>query len=214
MGIVAENQDVKVIMLDTGGGVVSNCYLIVCKKTGDSALIDAPGDATRILKQIEGTNLRYILITHTHFDHLGALSQLRIRLNVPIAVHPLEKDSLPVKAEILINDNDVIKFGEIELRVMHTPGHTPGCVCFLTGNILISGDTLFPGGPGRTGSPAALKQILKSIKEKILVLPDDTHVIPGHGDPTILGKEKEEIAAFLSRKHDDNLCGDVLWLSS
>jgi len=214
MSIVADNQNVKVIMLDVGGGIVSNCYLIVCKKTGASVLIDAPGDASKILKQIEETNLRYILITHTHFDHLGALSQLINHVNVPVAVHPLEKDSLPVEAGMLLNNNDCVKFGEIELKVVHTPGHTPGSICFLTDNILISGDTLFPGGPGRTSSPDALKQILKSIEEKILVLPDDTRIIPGHGDTTILGKEKQEIAVFMAKPHDASLCGDVLWLTS
>jgi glyoxylase-like metal-dependent hydrolase (beta-lactamase superfamily II) len=79
---------------------------------------------------------------------------------------------------------------------------------------LISGDTLFPGGPGKTGSPNALKQIIESITDKILPLPDDTRVFSGHGDATVLKKEKEEIAVFKSRDHDPNLCGDVLWLSS
>jgi glyoxylase-like metal-dependent hydrolase (beta-lactamase superfamily II) len=87
-------------------------------------------------------------------------------------------------------------------------------VCFLTGKYLISGDTLFPGGPGKTGSPGNLEQIIESIKGKILPLPDDTYVYPGHGDSTVLRKEKEEFAVFSSRPHDPNLCGDVLWLSS
>jgi glyoxylase-like metal-dependent hydrolase (beta-lactamase superfamily II) len=79
---------------------------------------------------------------------------------------------------------------------------------------LISGDTIFPHGPGRTGTPAALRQVIESITEKVFVLPDDTQVHPGHGDSTVLKKEKEEFAVFSSRSHDSGLCGDVLWLSS
>ncbi|MBT9149696.1 MAG: Hydroxyacylglutathione hydrolase GloC [Dehalococcoidia bacterium] len=91
---------------------------------------------------------------------------------------------MPIKPDILLNDGDTISFGNIELHVLHTPGHTPGSVCFLTGNHLISGDTIFPSGPGRTGSPDQLRQIIESITSKILVLPDDTRVYPGHGDST------------------------------
>jgi glyoxylase-like metal-dependent hydrolase (beta-lactamase superfamily II) len=82
------------------------------------------------------------------------------------------------------------------------------------GKYLIAGDTIFPGGPGKTGSPAALKQIIDSIVSKIFVLPDETEVYPGHGWGTVLGKEKKEFAVFSTKTHDPNLCGDVLWLSS
>ena len=84
----------------------------------------------------------------------------------------------------------------------------------MTGRYLISGDTIFPGGPGKTGTPADFKQIVESIKARLFVLPDDTEVYPGHGDATVLGKEKKEFAAFASRPYSSNLCGDVLWLSS
>jgi len=98
--------------------------------------------------------------------------------------------------------------------VLHTPGHTPGSLCFLVGCYLISGDTIFPGGPGRTGSPDDFKQIINSITEKILVLPDDTQIYPGHGNSAVLKNEKEEFAVFCSRPHEPNLCGEVLWLST
>ena len=87
-------------------------------------------------------------------------------------------------------------------------------VCFLVGKHLISGDTVFPGGPGKTESPADSMQIIESITRKIFVLPDDTEIYPGHGDPTIVRKEKKELAIFSSRPHDPNLFGDLLWLSS
>jgi len=101
----------------------------------------------------------------------------------------------------------------VELTVIHTPGHTPGSLCFLTGKYLISGDTIFPGGPGKTDTPDDFKQIVKSISEKVFVLPDDVLVYPGHGDSTVLKKEKEEFAIFSSRPQAPDLCGHVSWLS-
>ena len=214
MTVVAEDSNVRIEKLDTTGIIVSNVYLVVCQHTGDSALIDAPGAAGKLMEQIKGTNLKYILITHSHGDHIGALAELRAKLAVQVAAHALEADKLPVSVDIILNDGDTILFGALKLKVMHTPGHTSGGVCFLTDKYLLSGDTIFPGGPGKTGSPAALKQIINSITEKILVLPDDTQVYSGHGDSTVLKKEREEFAVFSSRPHDSNLCGDVLWLSS
>lgn len=212
MPVVAEDSNIRIIQLDVTGGIVSNAYLLVCRKSNDSVLVDTPGDADKLLKQLQGTNPKYILITHNHFDHLMAFAGVRSQLQVPVAAHPL--DALPSPPDILLNDGDTISFGSIVLRVLHTPGHTPGSLCFYTDKYLISGDTLFPGGPGKTGSPNALKQIIESITDKILPLPDDTQVFSGHGDATVLKKEKEEIAVFKSRSHDPNLCGDVLWLSS
>jgi len=126
----------------------------------------------------------------------------------------LDAERLPSPPEILLNDGDTVSFGNIELKVLHTPGHTPGSLCFLYDKYLISGDTIFPGGPGHTGSPDSLRQIIKSITERIFPLPDDTQVYPGHGDSAILKKEKEEFAIFSSRPHAPNLCGNVLWLSA
>ena len=214
MPTVAENDAVRIVQLDVGGGMVSNAYMVVCRETGESVIVDAPGDAARILDQASGTQVKYILITHNHFDHLGGLAGVKAALGVPVAAHRLDGGGLPVTPDMELNDGDTIRFGKVELKVLHTPGHTPGCVCFVTGEYLVSGDTLFPGGPGRTGSPEALKQIVQSITDKLLILGDKTQVFSGHGDPTILKKEKQEITVFKSRPHDPNLCGDVLWLSS
>jgi len=214
MPVVAEDSNIRIVMLDVAGVIVSNAYMLVCQQTSDSVLIDAPGAASRIMEQLKDTSVRYILMTHNHFDHIGALAELRSRLKASVAAHPLDAPGLPVTPDILLEDGSIVSFGKIELKVMHTPGHTPGSVCFFTGKYLISGDTLFPGGPGATRSPDNLQQIIRSIKEKLLVLPDDTQVYSGHGDATVLKKEKEEIAVFSSRPHPPDLCGDVLWLSS
>ena len=147
-------------------------------------------------------------------DHVQALAALKSALNVPLAAHADDAGGLPVKPEQFLNDGDTISFGEIQLKVLHTPGHTPGSLCFLTDRYLISGDTIFPGGPGKTWSPQEFKKIVESLTNKIFTLPDETQVYPGHGDATVLKKEKYEFKVFSSRPHDPDLCGDVVWLSS
>ena len=176
-------------------------------------MVDAPGDAQRVFDVLEGTHPKYLVITHDHWDHLGAFDQLRSKLNVPVAAHPADSGNLPSMPEMLLYDGDFIRFGNVECRVLHTPGHTPGSICLLFGKYLISGDTLFPGGPGKTSSPSAFHRIVESITSKIFTLPDDAQVFPGHGDSTVLKKEKQEFEAFSSRPRNPNLCGDVLWLS-
>lgn len=212
MAIVAKDGIVQIERLELGA-FGTNAYIIVCQLTKDSVLVDAPGEAAKLMERLRGTNPRYILITHDHWDHLGALSQLKSELKVPIAAHPADSANLPSTPEILLNDGDVVTFGNVKLEVLHTPGHTPGSICFLTGNYLLSGDTIFPGGPGKTSSPAAFEQIVESITGKIFVLPGDTQVFPGHGDSTLLEKEKQQFEVFSSRPRKSNLCGDVLWLS-
>jgi len=213
MVVVVKDNDIQIERLELGPWG-TNAYIIICLQMGNSVLIDAPADASTIMKRLQGTNPKYILLTHNHMDHIGALSELRSKLKVPLAAHASDAKSLPSPPEMLLNDGDVVSFGNIKLKVLHTPGHTSGSLCFKIGKYLISGDTIFPGGPGKTGSPADLRQIIKSITDKIFVLSDDTEIYPGHGDFTVLKKERDEFAIFSSRPHDPNLCGDVLWLSS
>jgi len=213
MALVAKNDYIQIDKL-TLGPFGTNSYIMTCRLTGDSVLVDAPAEAGEILKRLKATNPVYILITHNHMDHLGALSELKSRLGIPVAAHPLDAKNLPSPVKILLRDGDTVSFGNVELGVLHTPGHTPGGLCFLAGEYLISGDTIFPGGPGKTWSPDDFRQIIECIASKIFVLPEDTQIYPGHGDSTILKKEKAEFAIFSSQHHDPNLCGDVLWLSS
>jgi len=192
----------------------TNAYILVCQRTKESVLVDAPGDAQAILDCLEDTKPQYILITHSHFDHTGALKELKHRLNIPVAAHKADAKRIPLSPDLFLKDGDLLSFGDIKLRVLHTPGHTPGSLCFHSGMYLISGDTLFPGGPGKTGSSSDLDQIITSLKEKIFVLPDEVRVYPGHGEKTVLKKEKEEFAVFSSREHSPDLYGDVQWLTS
>ncbi|MFC1892646.1 MBL fold metallo-hydrolase [Chloroflexota bacterium] len=192
----------------------TNCYIIVCSQSDEGVIVDTPGEAARILAQAEGIRVRRIIITHTHFDHLGAFQEVRDQLKAPVAIHSFEAGQLPSPPDIALEEGDVIEFGTVSLRVLHTPGHTPGSLCLLTGKHLFSGDTLFPGGPGKTGSPAAFEQMVNSITQKLFSLPDETVVYPGHGEDTVLAREKQEYTVFASRPRTPGLSGDVLWLSS
>jgi hydroxyacylglutathione hydrolase len=208
-----ENDTIEIIRMELGPWG-TNAYIVVCQATDESLLVDAPGDADKILKQLAGTKPRYILLTHNHIDHIGALAEVKSNLKIPLGLHPADASGPALRPDIELKDGTTIKVGRLSIRVLHTPGHTPGSLCFLSGNLLLSGDTIFPGGPGKTGSPADFKQILRSIQNKLFVLPDSTQVYPGHGEPTVLGKEKKEFAVFSVKQHDPGLCGDVLWLSS
>ena len=210
---VAQDNDLRITRLELGP-FGTNAYIVMCRATSDSIVVDAPAEADKILAQLAGTEPKYIVITHNHFDHIGALEELKTKLKLPVAVHPDDAVGLPVPPEIELKDGDIMEVGKLKLRVWHTPGHTPGSVCLALGKYLLSGDTIFPGGPGKTGTPADFRQIVKSIETRLFTLADDTEVYPGHGDGTILGKEKKEFAVFASKPHDPDLCGDVLWLSS
>jgi hydroxyacylglutathione hydrolase len=213
MTVIAENTSARIIRLILGPWE-TNAYILVCLKTKTSAVVDAPADANTIVNELKGTTPTYLLLTHNHLDHIGALNELRNKLKVPLATHPSDSADLTNPPEKSLKGGEQLKLGNLNITVLHTPGHTPGSVCFLVGCYLIAGDTIFPGGPGRTRSSADFKQIVTSIKDKLLVLPDDTQIFPGHGDPTSIKKEKDEFAVFSSRSHNPNLHGDVLWKTS
>ena len=208
---VAEEMRMRVIRLELDP-FGTNAYLVICRETGDSILVDAPGETKVILAQLKGTNPRYILLTHSHADHTLALEEVKDNLNIPVAAHSADSATLPAQPDRLLSDGDTVQCGRLGIKVLHTPGHTPGSLCFLVGERLICGDTLFPGGPGKTASPADLQQIIRSITEKIFTLPGDTALYPGHGGFTRVQTEQAQYVQFASRPPDPDLCGDVTWL--
>ena len=213
MDVIVDTVDLKIKRLVLSRWKV-NSYIVLCLQTGASAVIDTPPEASEINKNLEGTNPRYILLTHGHIDHIAGLNGVQNRIKAPLAIHQGDQPQLQVSANINLNDTAQLQVGKVKIKVIYTPGHTPGSVCFLVRDHLFAGDTLFPGGPGRTDSPEDFQLILKSISEKLFVLPDETQVYPGHGEFTTIGKEKGEYSVFSSHKHDPELCGDVSWLKS
>ena len=192
----------------------NNAYLVVCPKTNESILIDTPAEPDELIKLAKTTDVKAILITHNHMDHLLGFDDVTAAIQAPVGIGTHDADALSRPADILLNDGDVVSAGSVSLTAVFTPGHTPGSTCFHTDGHLFSGDTLFPGGPGKSGSPEKLKQLIESITTKLFTLGDDMNVFPGHGGDGNLQSSKEEYADFASREHPDDLYGDVLWRES
>ncbi len=205
--------DVRITKINMGP-INNNGYIIVCPETNEGVIIDTPAEPEKILNAIGDVKIKSILITHRHQDHLAGFDQITGSVDAPVGIGVEDVSALPRPPELELKDGDVVKFGNRELQVLATPGHTDGARCFLFGHHLFSGDTLFPGGPGRTGSPEALRQIIDSITRKLLVLPDETAVYPGHGDDTTIGEARQEYQSFASRSHPADLQGDVSWLGT
>ena len=213
MASIVNDDNIHIEKL-TLGPYETNAYVVVCRRTGESLVVDAPARASEIIKRLSGTRPRYILLTHDHYDHTGVIVSLRSRLKVPLATHPESSYQLKTPPEILLQDGDHLALGKLRIDVMHTPGHTPGSLCFNIRKHLFAGDTLFPGGPGHTETPADFVQIVKSITGKIYTLPGGTVIYPGHGEGITVAKSREEYAVFAARPHPKDLCGDVLWASA
>ncbi|MFA4925351.1 MAG: MBL fold metallo-hydrolase [Candidatus Aminicenantales bacterium] len=192
------------------GPLETNCYLFFCPETKQCAIIDPGAEAEKIFEAISFLSLKPVIIlnTHGHVDHTGANLDLKERYQIPIALHP---GDLPLLEEYLqlefglmlgarpapnpdrlLTDGEKISVGRSVLQVIHSPGHSPGSVCFYTDHLLFAGDTLFSGGVGRTDLPGgSWKDLAHSLKARVMTLPDETVVLPGHGPKTTIGEERE-----------------------
>lgn len=191
------------------GPIMANCYILGCESTKQAAVIDPGDDADRILMELAKSELKvkYLINTHGHFDHVSANKRMKNATGAQIAIHPedepmfnelsrsaqmfgLSSENSP-PADIHLNDGDEISFGEITLKVIHTPGHSKGGISLYTKGHLFAGDTLFAGSIGRTDLAGGdYDTLISSIKEKLLILDEETIVYTGHGPETTIGNEK------------------------
>ena len=179
-----------------------NCYLVMNEDTKELAIIDPGGQPSLIIKEIEKLNgkPKFVLLTHGHMDHVDGVVELVNKLNIPFYINEIEEDfmgngeyvfgKLP-KASGYLKEGDTLTLGEDVIKVIETPGHTVGGVCFLISDKLFTGDTLFQGSVGRSDFPGGNgRKLIKNIKGKLLPLGDDIEVYPGHGDASTIGYEK------------------------
>lgn len=190
------------------GPFMSNCYLVACSRTKDCIIIDPGSDGPVIIRKVKELSLkvRYIINTHAHIDHIGANSEVSGAFDAPLLGHKADLPLFPNRSSSLslfsgegklkepdrfVQEGDVLELGDLQVKIIETPGHSPGGISLEIGGVLFSGDTLFSSSIGRTDTPGgSYEGIIRSIKEKLLVYPDATDVYPGHGPQTTIGYER------------------------
>lgn len=196
----------------TVGMLQSNCLILGDELTHEAIVVDPGDNADEILSVLKrhGLQVKTIVLTHGHFDHVGAVARVKAATGAPVLMNDADNETYshvdeqaawvgmappePFEVDGPLRDGDVLKLGKREVSVLHTPGHTPGSVCLWipSEKMLISGDTLFRDSVGRTDLQGGdFQQIMMSIRTKLLPLPDDTTVFPGHGAPTSIGRERQ-----------------------
>lgn len=184
------------------GPYENNVFVVRCRSTGDAVLIDAANEHEQLLELCRDLNVRKVLETHGHWDHIQAVPAIReagIEVGVTSADAPKLRD---VGYDVFIDDAEVVEIGRLRLHAIHNPGHTPGSVSFhVEGTpLLFTGDTLFPGGPGNTSfDDADFDTIIRSIDERLFTFPPETIVLPGHGVDTTIGAERPHLAEWVAR---------------
>jgi glyoxylase-like metal-dependent hydrolase (beta-lactamase superfamily II) len=182
------------------GPVDNNVFVLRCRETGDAVLLDAANEHERLLELCSALEVRTVLETHGHWDHIQAVPAVR---DAGYEVGVTAADAAMLDAyDYLLEDESVVEVGRLRLHTIATPGHTPGSMCFrLEGSpVLFSGDTLFPGGPGNTSFEGGdFDTIIESIDRRLFTLPEETLVLPGHGDDTTIGTERPRLDEWVER---------------
>lgn len=175
-------------------------YILSCPETKKAVIIDAADEADRILTACQGLEVLSILTTHGHQDHIQAVDPVQQALGVPFLLHPADREIAERSFDAPLSEGDEIDVGTFNLHVLHTPGHTPGSICFVVEPMIFSGDTLFPGGPGATRwEYSSFGQIMDSVEKRLMVYPDPTVIYPGHGEHTTLGRERPHLDEWRAR---------------
>ncbi|MEN8239975.1 MAG: MBL fold metallo-hydrolase [Actinomycetota bacterium] len=181
------------------GPLGNNVYLITDHATKSSLIVDAADDADRVIDLAAGSQVQGIFTTHGHWDHHQAVPWARDSLDAPFMLHALDADIAAKPIDVTI-EAGTIEIGQTGATVLHTPGHTPGSVCLLLPGFVITGDTLFPGGPGATRfDHSSFTTIIESLRTELFVLPDETMVLPGHGASTTIGTERPQLDEWIER---------------
>lgn len=182
----------------------ANCYIVYDDSSNCGFIIDPGGEHDKILDLVNKHSIKieFIILTHGHFDHTGGVNAIKGKLNIPLFMDESDSflvsdsdginNTLPITIDMALKDGDTIKFGNGSLKIISTPGHTPGGITVSVSSMLFTGDTLFKDSIGRTDFPGgSYKQLKDSIKSKLFIFPDNTHVYPGHGPSTTIGYEKK-----------------------
>jgi glyoxylase-like metal-dependent hydrolase (beta-lactamase superfamily II) len=183
----------------------NNVYLLRCQRTDDQVLIDAADEAPRILQVVGSDGLARVITTHQHWDHHRALPEVVAATGAETVAGEADADELPVRVDRRVVDGDVVEVGDCRLEVIHLVGHTPGSIALLYDDPegaphLFTGDSLFPGGPGRTTDPTSFSSLMDDLESKVFDrLPDETWFYPGHGDDSDLGRERPHLAEWRAR---------------
>jgi glyoxylase-like metal-dependent hydrolase (beta-lactamase superfamily II) len=190
-----------------------NTYALICQDTGQSVLLDPGDEPDKLEEMIAGSEPVAILLTHTHVDHVGALAEMRRRLQVPLMAHGgLHAEDFDADVDHQLKDGDTVEIGDHTLRAIYAPGHIGDQICFAIegDHRVIVGDTIFDGGPGKTWSNAGFMTTIKTLREVVLPWPDETVCYPGHGPSFHLKDIRSEVEAFVAKDHGE-FFGDATW---